>query len=126
MPWISGASLSRIRELEDALKDSVPRAIHDVALARIDELNRRVDWQCDMLLRSSQSLPLPPKAEPRKVEVQPRISENDKAKARVVIEQGKLMNLPEQEIVEAVQSVVSGWTEADIAAAINAPNNGHG
>lgn len=125
--WLSPSAVERIRELEALLRDSVPLKVYEAAQVRIKELEKRVDWSADMLLRRGQSLPLSAKPEEQpKPKVEPRISEADRAKAMVVIEQGKALNLPETEITEAVQRTVSGWTEADIAAAIRAPSNGHG
>jgi len=128
--WLPQAALGRIRELEAQLRDSVPRAVYDAALTRISEQERRIDWQCDMLLRRGQSLPLPlPPEEKPKPELQPQVSETDRVKAQVVIDQGKALNLPETDITEAVKSLGLGWTEADIAAAIHAPqfsSNGYG
>src|SRR5688572_7421922 len=124
--WVTERALERIRELEAQVRESVPKNVYDSLLARIAEQERRIDWQSDMLLRASQSLPLPPAREKAKPEPEPRISDGDREKARVVIEQGKALGLPTQEIIEAVQRTVGNWTEADVAAAINAPNNGHG
>lgn len=129
--WLPESALIRIRELEAHLRDSVPRWLYDAALVRIATQERRIDWQCDMLLRRGQSYPLPPdpaivKAETEKARtaILQQASESDKEKVRVVIEQGTAMGLPQQEIVEAVKQTVPYWTEADISKAINAPSNG--
>lgn len=122
--WLSESTLQRIRELEQRLMDSVPRAVYDVSLARIAELERRVDWQSDMLLRRGQTLPLPPvRGEEKPPEPPARLpSDTDIAKAEAIRQAGQAMNKSKQEIGEAIRQQL-GWTEEDLARAIQ--GNGH-
>jgi hypothetical protein len=117
--WLSEAAVQRIRELELRLQASVPRADHESALARIADLERRCDWQCDMLLRRGQSMPLPPvKGEPPPE--QPtinRISESDIAKAEAIRAEGVRLGAQGDEIEAAVRRA-TGWSYEEIAKAV--------
>jgi len=59
---------------------------------RISELERRVDWQADMLLRRAQTFPVPPKEEENKVPTPPtvasRFSPDDIGKAQAIRDDG--------------------------------------
>lgn len=123
--WLSKDAVTRIQELEALLRDSVPLAVYQLALDRIAEQERRIDWQSDMLLRRGQSLPLPPlPAEKFLTDEKPVVSDADRVRVRAVIAEGLRQGLPQTAITEAVQSLHLNWNEADIAAAINASRNG--
>lgn len=123
--WLSKDAIGRIRELEALLRDSVPRAVYDAALKRIAEQERRIDWQCDMLLRRGQSIPLPPLPDEKpQSDEKPALSEADRVRAQAVIDHGLSIGKQQTEITEAVQSLHLGLDEAAIAAAINASRNG--
>lgn len=125
MPWLSKAGLERIRELEQRLLESVPRADYDKALARIADLEKRVDWQADMLLRRGGSLPLPQKSEAPPTEAQPATpDEADVARAQAIVDEGRRLNLQQDEILAGVRDAVpsiSTWSGQDIARMIS-PN----
>jgi hypothetical protein len=128
MPWVTDSSLERIRELEAALADSVPLAVYTQALDRITDLERRVDWQSDMLLRRGGTMPLPdPPSPSATAEPTPLpISDFDIARAEGVREEGRRLGLSQQDIAEGVR-LATGWSEQDIARAIKGQSgNGHG
>jgi hypothetical protein len=65
MPFIPQAALDRIRELEQQLAaervmyETWRAAVEARHQSRVTALERRVDWQSDMLLRRGESFPLP-------------------------------------------------------------------
>jgi hypothetical protein len=120
MPFVSSASMERIRELENLLRESVPVSLYNQAQARIAVLERRVDWQADMLLRRGQSLPLPPEREekPKDSDAPPTLSESELAWAQTVIDEGKRLGRSAEEIEDALRQSVGNVTERDIARAI--------
>ncbi len=120
--WLGQSALERIRELEASLKDSVPGDVYRASLARIAELERRVDWQSDMLLRRGGSMPVPelksegvepPPPEP------PAFTETRMAQAEAVVEYGRAHDLGRQQIEEALRVSVPGITEEAITEAVN-------
>jgi hypothetical protein len=115
--WISEDALLRIRELESKLAESVPVAVYNRLLERVSELEKRNEWQADMLLRRGQTFPMPKDA-PQHVEPQPQFpDETVIAQAEVIRAEGKRMGKQPDEIDEAIK-LQTGWTEADIAEAI--------
>lgn len=119
--WISQSSLERIRELEKRLEESVPRAVYTEALTRITELERRVDWQADMLLRRGKTLPLPEKQPEQPTdEPQPiaQVTETVIAQRDAIVAEGRRRGASQREIEEAVR-LSTGWDESDIHQAIH-------
>lgn len=122
--WVSQSSLERIRELELKLADSVPRGVYGDALKRISDLERRVDWQSDMLLRRGQSLPLPPVTSETddKPTPMPQIDDTVISKAEAIRAEGRRVGAQKDEIEAAIKQQ-TGWSEADIARAISGNGN---
>lgn len=116
--WLSQSALDRIRELELALRDSVPGDVYERSLARIADLERRVDWQSDMLLRRGQTYPLPAvKAEGEKpAQVQPAIPETAIWQAEAIRQAGKEANASQEEIETAIREQ-TGYSARELAEA---------
>jgi hypothetical protein len=131
--WLSPAAVTRIRELELALRESVPREVYQASLARIAELERReaatlaeharqLRWYGSMLLRRAGSMALPPtpeeKAEAQQHVEPPAVSETQIAQAEAIVEEGYRVNASREEIEKAVRESVPGITEDVIAEAL--------
>lgn len=120
MAWISDSARERIRELESLLRDSVSRAVYTEALTRISDLEKRNNWQADMLLRRGGTYPLPaektePVAQPQMVR---QVTDTDIAKAEAIRQAGLEAGAKKQVIEQAIKTE-TGWDEADIDRAIN-------
>jgi hypothetical protein len=108
----------RIRELESKLADSVTVAVYNRLLDRISELEERNQWQADMLLRRAGTFPLSAqKAITSESQPVPQRVAVDLDQVNAIRAEGRRLNLNDQEIQEGIYKT-TGWSEADIAAAI--------
>jgi hypothetical protein len=120
--WMSQSAIERIRELEALLRDSVPGEVYKASLARIAELERRVDWQSDVILLKAGRQPLPPEKSQGAPEAQaevPAITETQLAQAEAVVEEARRLDMGRQETEQALRTSIPGITEEAIAAAIS-------
>lgn len=131
--WLSRSALERIRELELALRDSVPGDVYRASLARTAEVEGRLDeerkeharqvrWFSSMLLRRAGSMALPPtpeeKAEAVKNEPPPVPSDTAIAQAEAIFAEGKRVDAGHEQILEALRAV-PGMTEEAVAAVMS-------
>jgi hypothetical protein len=124
MPWLPQSAIDRIAALESqsaAERESHARERAEVAgryEARVRELERRVDWQADMLLRKAEIFPLPklkvegtpePQSVPRPLS--PTVLAKYEAIQQAAAQSGRKMNDPD--VVQWVKDE-TGLTPSEI------------
>lgn len=115
--WLTPAALSRIRELEAKLADSVTVAVYQRALERISELEARNEHQADMLLRRAQTYPMPKDAPAQATEPMRSVPDQTAiAQAEAIREEGRRTGAQKDEIDAAIKAQ-TGWTAEEIARA---------